>query len=80
MKQTNFMRGLSEDIWRFEAFIRLVILISFNCSALEVHAKALEFQSGVVIVDKEFTPMNNVPKSITFPEAGTGTIRWYNIF
>ncbi|CAI2173670.1 16579_t:CDS:10 [Funneliformis geosporum] len=49
----------------------------FYESALEVHAKALEFQSGVVIVDKEFTPMNNVPKSITFPEAGTGTIRWY---
>ncbi|CAB4380336.1 unnamed protein product [Rhizophagus irregularis] len=47
----------------------------FYESALEVHAKALEFQSGVVIVDKEFTPMNNVPKSITFPEAGTGTIR-----
>ncbi|CAG8500555.1 6832_t:CDS:10 [Funneliformis caledonium] len=47
----------------------------FYESALEVHAKALEFQSGVVIVDKEFTPMNNVPKSITFPEAGTGAIR-----
>ncbi|RHZ49966.1 hypothetical protein Glove_508g52 [Diversispora epigaea] len=32
----------------------------FYESALEVHAKALEFQSGVVIVDKEFTP---APKS-----------------
>ncbi|CAG8487065.1 8467_t:CDS:2 [Racocetra fulgida] len=36
--------------------------------ALEVHAKALEFQSGVVIVDKEFTP-----KPITHTESGIGT-------
>ncbi|CAG8441748.1 16642_t:CDS:2 [Acaulospora colombiana] len=40
----------------------------FYESALEVHAKALEFQSGVVIVDKEFTP---APKPASLPEAGS---------
>ncbi|CAG8739756.1 30093_t:CDS:10 [Gigaspora margarita] len=42
----------------------------FYESALEVHAKALEFQSGVVIVDKEFTP-----KPVTFTESGIGSTR-----
>jgi hypothetical protein len=70
------MRGLSKDIdLEICSFYKNSNINFHLISALEVHAKALEFQSGVVIVDKEFTPMNNVPKSISFPEAGTGTIR-----
>ncbi len=72
------MRGLYKKKHTLGFFYNTTTLnYVYLYSALEVHAKALEFQSGVVIVDKEFTPINNVPKSITFPEAGTGTIRWY---
>ncbi|CAG8495395.1 18414_t:CDS:10 [Acaulospora morrowiae] len=42
----------------------------FYESALEVHAKALEFQSGVVIVDKEFTPAS---KPVSLPEASSSS-------